>query len=476
MASLGHAKSLAAMLLAGTALAVYGCGTATAAEASPAPIPAQAFGINVNGVGAAPPAGSPHIIVPPSDAQAPGVAHTNVKLLATPAGAVPPVPGVFPVPPQAANLVETPASVACSYHMAPGFQQGCSPISANVTAQGGSKGIAIVTAFHNPNALSDLRIFSSYFYLPEPAFVYVSAPSSGGVGGCNNAAVPPSGVGTGWDLEGAMAVETVHAMAPGARVWLIEAQSASIADLMSAVDTATACLKQYDNGGQIVMPWSVPEFPTETSLDSHFNNTNVAYLSAAGDAPGVSYPAASPYVVGIGGTTFSRNQSNGNFKTEAVWNDAFYGTGTGGGPSAYETLPGFQNFAPLNQLLGAKRGTPDLSALADPVNGFWIYNTTYQNGWAPVGGTGLATSLMGGYFNWANFFWASSAKVMQNIYGLGQSGGIVGYTTNVNSGLCGPGGPLGGLGQGYNPLWIEAKYSGLTWDWCTGWGTPKGNY
>ncbi|QGM46554.1 hypothetical protein [Methylocystis heyeri] len=467
------------MLLAGTALAVYGCGAAIAADAGPAPVPAQAFGINVNGAAAAPPAGSPHIIVPPSDAQVPGAAHTNVKLLATPSGVVPPAPGVFPVPPQAANLIETPASVACTYHIAPGFQQGCSPLSATVTSQGGSRGIAVVTAYHNPNALGDLRIFSTYFNLPDPAFVYVYAPGAAGVPGCNNSSTPPSGVGTGWDLEGAMAVEAVHAMAPGATIWLVEAQSPSVADILRAVDTATACIKPV--GGQIVMPWGVPEFAAEASYDSHFNNSNVAYLSAAGDAPGVSYPAASPYVVGVGGTTYSRNQGNGNFKSEAVWNDAFYGTGTGGGPSAYETLPSYQNFAPLNQLLGSKRGTPDLSALADPVNGFWVYNTTYQSGWAPVGGTGLATALMGGYFNWASFFWASSSKVLQNIYGLGQTGGIVGYTTNVKSGLCGPGGPLGGLGQGYNPLWIEKTYKNdqaapLTWDWCTGWGTPKGNY
>jgi kumamolisin len=471
MASLGHTKSLAAMLLAGTALAVVGGGAAAAAEAGLAPLPAQAIGNNVNGA----PAGGPTIIVPPSDKSVAGVAHTNVKLLALPDGAaVPPAPGLVPPPSQ--NLVETPASVACAYRMAPGFTGGCSPTAVTITASGGSKAIAVVTAFHNPNALNDLNVYSSYFNLPQlngDTFSYVYA----GASGCNNAAVPLSGVGTGWDLEAAMAVEAAHALAPGAKIWLVEAQSATINDLMAAVDTATACLQQRNSGGQVVIPWSLPEFSTEALFDSSFKDkATVTYVSAAGDVPGVSYPAASPYVVGVGGTTFSRNQSNGNFKSEAVWNDAFYGAGTGGGPSAYESLPSFQNFAPLNQLAGSKRATPDLAALADPVNGFWVYNTTYQNGWAPVGGTGLAASLMAGYFNWRGFFWGSSTNALNNIYALAQSGVIVGYTTNVNSGLCGPGGALGGLGQGYNPQWIEAKYSGLTWDWCTGWGSPKGPY
>jgi kumamolisin len=480
MACSSYAKPSAEMFLALTAFTILGGAIAEAADVGLAPLPVQAAGISVNDTLAVQTVGSPHIIVPPSDKTVPGYAHTNVKLLALPGGAgIPPVPGVSPVPPQAANLVETPASVGCVYHMTNSFSTGCSPITAKAPPVGGGHGIAVVTAYHNPNALSDLLTFSNYFNLfPQPSFTYVYA----GVPGCNNGPVPPSGVGTGWDLEAAMAIEAAHAMSPSARIFLVEAQSPSISDMVNAIDTATACVQGY-YGGQIVMPWSIPEFPTEASLDSHFNNSGVIYLAAAGDAPGVNYPAASPFVFGVGGTTFSRNQGNGNFKGEAVWNDAYYGIGTGGGPSLYESIPSYQNFSPLNQLLNNRRGTPDLAGLADPVNGFWIYNTTYQNGWAPLGGTGLATALTAGGISWQGLSWSSSLAALTNVYWLGQIGHISGYLTNVNNGLCGPGGALGGLGQGYNPQWIESKYIGviggiqplpLTWDWCTGWGSYKG--
>jgi kumamolisin len=479
MASLGHTKSLAAMLLAGTALAVYGCGAAMAAEAGPAPVPAQAIGVNVNGVVLAP-ANRPQIIVPPSDQQKPGAVHTNVKLLGLPAGSAP--NAIRPdatVPPPAGSLVETPASVACVYRIVPGFSTGCSPTTAATLPTGGARAIAVVTAFDYSAALSDLQYFSSAFGLAAPNFQVVYA-TSGSNAGCNSGPVPTSGSGTGWDLEAALSMQAIHSLAPGAKIFLIEAKSDSIDDTMDAVSVAGSCL-QTTNGGQIVAPWSTAEFAAESSYDNLMGNYPI--FVGAGDAPGTSYPAASPNAIGVGGTTFSRNQTTGAFLGEAVWNDAYAKVGTGGGPSLYESIPTFQSayWAPLASLLNGRRGTPDLSALGDPQNGFWVYNTTYQGGWGAFGGTGLAASFVAAIANRAGFFW-SSQTFLNILYSASLAG--PGFVTDVNSGLCGPGGAANGNGQGYDPQWIKQTYVGvvnfqqvgLTWDWCTGWGTPRGNY
>jgi hypothetical protein len=106
-----------------------------------------------------------------------------------------------------------------------------------------------------------------------------------------------------------------------------------------------------------------------------------------GTFTGVAYPAASPNVIGVGGTTFSRNQVTGSYQSQATWNvnyslaDILYGTG--GGPSAYEPRPAFQ--AGIEKIVGKARGTPDLTALADISTGVWVYNSTYSSNPASKG-------------------------------------------------------------------------------------------
>jgi subtilase family serine protease len=199
----------------------------------------------------------------------------------------------------------------------------------------------------------------------------------------------------------------------------------------------------------------------------------VAYFASTGDLPGVQYPSASPNVFGVGGTTFSRNQTTGAFQSEAVWNSAYSNHGTGGGYSAYESRPSYQNA--IAGIVGGQRGVTDLAALADPLTGFWVYNTGYLGGWAPIGGTSLASPLVAGIVNRAGFFWSSSFAGLTNIYNLANAGTLKNYVTDITSGLCGAGGSAGGTGQGDDPQFIEAA-TGIAWDPCTGWGTPHGNH
>src|SRR5437870_238540 len=136
------------------------------------------------------------------------------------------------------------------------------------------------------------------------------------------------------------------------------------------------------------MSWGGGEFSSEASYDFHFNSSNIAFFASSGDNGGVmSYPAASPNVVSVGGTSVA-TASDGTFVSEWGWN------GSGGGVSAYEALPSYQASLGL-----PKRGVPDISADADPYTGVSVYDSTYyqgHGGWMVFGGTSVSSPCMAG--------------------------------------------------------------------------------
>jgi kumamolisin len=126
-------------------------------------------------------------------------------------------------------------------------------------------------------------------------------------------------------------------MAPNAKIILVEAASSAGSDLLAAVHVANT-LMATAGGGEISMSWGSGEFSGENSLDStHFSTPGVVYFAATGDSPGTSWPSVSANVVAVGGTSISRNPSNGAFIGEAAWYD------TGGGPSEFVPKPSYQN-------------------------------------------------------------------------------------------------------------------------------------
>src|SRR5207253_744766 len=144
--------------------------------------------------------------------------------------------------------------------------------------------------------------------------------------------------------EIALDVEWAHAIAPGATILLVEARSASFTDLLSAVDYAVS-----QGAKQVSMSWGGSEYPGVTSNDAHFNVSGVSFTASSGDnGAGVNYPAASPYVTAVGGTSlkidFSSNRLN-----ETGW------SGSGGGYSSTVARPGYQNGFEPNR----GRGVPD---------------------------------------------------------------------------------------------------------------------
>src|SRR6266511_2421164 len=192
----------------------------------------------------------------------------------------------------------------------------------NLPSAGGSQVIAIVDAYDYPTAENDLNVFSQQFGLPpcttaNGCFQKVFASGSKPRSNC------------GWAQEAALDIEWAHAMAPNARIILVEAKSNSFSDLFQAVDVASSIATAQE----VSMSWGGSEFSSEASNDGHFTHQGIVYLAASGDTGGATiYPGVSPNVVSAGGTRINRNAS-GDFLSETGW------SGSGGGPSKYEFRP-----------------------------------------------------------------------------------------------------------------------------------------
>ncbi len=234
-------------------------------------------------------------------------------------------------------------------------------------ACGSGQTIAIVDAYNDPNIESDLATFDTQFGLPPCTTA----------NGCFTKATPqglPVG-NTGWALEESLDVEWAHAIAPGAKIILVEAKNSFLSSLLNAVDYAAS----QPNVHQVSMSWGGSEFSGESSYDYHFSVSGVSFTASSGDSgTGTIYPSASPYVVGVGGTTLNVD-SSGNVNSETAW------SGSGGGVSSYESAPSYQSGFNSN----SGRGIPDVSYDADPNTGVPVYDSYGYGGWNQVGGTSV---------------------------------------------------------------------------------------
>lgn len=152
--------------------------------------------------------------------------------------------------------------------------------------------IGIVNAYDHPRIQNDLAVFTSHY----------------GILPCNSSngcfrKIYANGVrprtDAEWAGETALDVEWAHAVAPSAKILLVEAADNSLNSLFNAIQVA------INNGATVIsMSWGANEFPQETSFDRIFINSRVSFVAASGDnGNGTSYPAASPYVLAVGGTT-----------------------------------------------------------------------------------------------------------------------------------------------------------------------------
>ena len=345
---------------------------------------------------------------------------------------------------------ETPGSLACVYATVSSLTTGC-PISTSTTVPtGGSGTIAIVDAFDYPTAQNDLNVFSNAFGLPacttaNGCFQKVYATGIKPKKNC------------GWAQEAALDIEWAHAMAPAAKIVLVEAASNSFADLLFAVNVANGIVNPSGSSvgtglGQVSMSWGGSEFSLETSFDSYFTTSGVVYFAASGDTGGKTiWPGISPNVVCAGGTSINRN-GNGTFASETGW------SGSGGGPSAYEARPSYQGV--IATIVGTQRGAPDFSFDADPNSGVSVYDSTScqgVSGWLVFGGTSVASPSLAGIVNLAGSKYSSTSNELATIYSCYNTTGC--YSSNfrdITSGTAG-------------------SFTATTgWDFVTGVGSDQG--
>ena len=277
----------------------------------------------------------------------------------------------------------------------------------DLPSSGGSGIIAIVDAYDYPTAENDLNVFSTQFGLPP-------CTTANGCFTKVYAAKKQPAANASWSQETALDIEWAHAMAPGAKIVLVEAASSSFADLFAAVDVATtqiASANSSGNVGEVSMSWGGSEFSGEASNDYHFSHSGIVYFAASGDTGGATiYPSASPNVVAAGGTTINRN-SSGVFTSETGW------SGSGGGASEFELKPSYQSG--VSGTSSTKRSIPDISFDANPNTGVAVYDSTPylgMSGWLVFGGTSVASPSLAGIVNLVGQFHTSSLVELTTIY------------------------------------------------------------
>ena len=250
---------------------------------------------------------------------------------------------------------------------------------------GAGKTIAIVDARDDPSAEADLAAFDSQYGLPSCTTAngcFTKVDASGGT-------KYPS-FDNGWAFEISIDVQWAHAVAPGAKILLVEAQSSSLAHLLAAEDYAKAHAQYVSNS------WIGNEFSTESKDDGHFVQPGVSFFAGSGDDVAQSYPtgypAVSPNVVSVGGTQLNFDAS-GNLLSESGWSDG------GGGCSAYETAtPAQSAFAYYGQVgCAGMRAVPDVAADSAGASAVSVYDSNPFGGqtgnWFAAYGTSVATPL-----------------------------------------------------------------------------------
>ena len=198
----------------------------------------------------------------------------------------------------------------------------------DVPGDGTGQTIAIVDAYNDPNIVGDVGQFCSQFSLPACNLVLIGQDGSSTL---PTTQAPKNGT---WGLETALDVEWAHAIAPYAKIVLVEANSNANANLYAAVSAAA----NYPGVSVVSMSWGAAESSNESSYDQYFMTSGVTFVASSGDTGIVEYPAVSPNVLAVGGTTITPAlDSSGDYTSESGW------SGSGGGISQYISQPAYQN-------------------------------------------------------------------------------------------------------------------------------------
>ncbi len=240
------------------------------------------------------------------------------------------------------------------------------------STSGSGQTVAIVDAYNDPKAESDLGVYRAQFGLPPCTTAngcFKKVDQRGGtVYPRNN---------RGWAEEISLDLDMVSAVCPNCHILLVEADTNSFANLAAAVDEAAAL-----GANEISNSYGGSEYANEVSDQSHYNHPGIAITVSSGDGGyGMEFPAASQYVTAVGGTTLSKSQS-GTF-SETAW------SGAGSGCSAFIPKPSWQTDTNCSN-----RTVADVSADADPNTGVSVYDSFHQTGWLVFGGTSVSSPII----------------------------------------------------------------------------------
>jgi subtilase family serine protease len=327
-----------------------------------------------------------------------------------------------------------------------------SAYSLTSATSGSGQKVAIVDAFDDPNAFTDVNVYRSSYRVAQlvdcstgqhPCFSKVVQYVNG---------LPP-GVSGSWAQEISLDLDMVSAACPRCDILLVEAYNNSVDSLSATEDYAAA------NANEVSNSWGAGDGCCQ-AYDSHFDHPGKAITFSTGDNGwGVEWPASVPTVTAVGGTHLTRD-SNARGWNETVWGTPTGGTGsgTGSGCSAVETKPSWQvSNANITGVCG-KRAVAEVSADADPATGVAVYDSlAYQglSGWLVFGGTSVASPLIA------------------SVYALGGDAASVPYAASIpysrpssafNDVISGTNGSCGNI----------LCNAGPAWDGPTGLGTPNG--
>lgn len=316
-------------------------------------------------------------------------------------------------------------------------------LTSAATSNGTGRTIAIVDAYDDPNAESDLAAYRSHYGLPACTSANGCFKKVGQTGSTTSLPAPNSG----WAAEISLDLDMASAICPNCHILLVEAKSATMANLGTAVNEAVSLGAKYVSNS-----YGGGESSSDATYDSaYFNHPGVAITVSAGDGGyGAEYPAASQYVTAVGGTRLSASSTTRGW-TESVWRTSST-EGTGSGCSAYDAKPAWQTDTGC-----AKRMIADVSAVADPATGVSVYDTYGADGqgWATYGGT------------------SASAPIIASVYALAgtpSSGSYPAKFPYANTSA------LNDVTSGSNGTCTISYFctARTGYDGPTGWGTPNG--
>lgn len=301
---------------------------------------------------------------------------------------------------------------------------------------GAGQTVAVIDAFNDPNAASDLAAYRSAAGLPACGAGCFSVVNENG----QTSPLPRSAGTTGWDVEESLDIDMVSAVCPLCNIDLVEASSTSISDLGTAVNAAVSLGADYVSNS-----YGGSESSSDATADADFyEHPGVAVTASAGDDGfGVEYPAASQFVTAVGGTSLT-TASNARGWNETVWD------GSGSGCSREEAKPSWQTDTGC-----ARRTNNDVSAVADPNTGVAVFDTFSEGGWLEVGGTSASSPIIAATFALAG---TPAAGTFPSSYPYQNPAALFDVTSGSN-GSC-------------NPAYLCTAQAG--YDGPTGLGTPDG--